>query len=554
MPIEVTDLVNELDADEVQQTQELLAQLMQEFNPRIDTKRGVLHDLLFYLEAVYAEKNGVEIDRLRRSQSLLEASQDPQLADAEIIDAIASNFLVTRKSGGTANGEITIVVSTLEPLTIAAGSVWEANGQQFVNAVAFAAVTAPEGVTSSTDRVLNPVGDGTYAFSIDVVAVEEGTAGLVLKNTLFVPQVTPLNFVKAFAASDFIGGSDSETNAELIDRLLEGVACKALSGSVSMNAALRAQEDFKDVMATSIIGFGDSEMIRDQHSIFPGSLGGRVDWYVRTQERVQRVGLVKTAVLVEKQPDGTGIWQFGIGRDDAPGFYDVLSVLPRGLLDATTLTIISDTRGMDLTSLGGDGFLPDLQTASEAAYSRFQTSVVRFQTLADEFDLDEYDVGEEEDFDVTLRALPLIGGIQSWASGRDVRNRAGDALIKSPVPCFVSVSFTIELAPGQESPDVEQIKTDIAQLINRRGFTGRLPTSAISDVIHNQLVGTAHTGAVDVLGEIRFPDGELRRVRTTSVLVIPNEPQRMVSPRTVAFFCSPDDIAISVETADMPLV
>lgn len=552
MAIEVTDLVAELDATKVQQQQEELAQLMADADPTIDTRRGVLHDVLFRNEAIYAEKNTEELDRLKRSQSLLEASVDPALADEETIDNIASNYNTTRKAGGVASGEIVIIVDTLEPLTIASGTIWESNGIQFTNTVVFNAVTSNAGVTGPNDRVLDPVGDGTFEFAISVVAVSEGASGLVVKDALFVPQTIPTTFVKSFAASDFTGGTDSETNAQLISRLLEGAACKALSGSTNMNAALRDQEAFADVLATSVIGFGDAEMVRDQHSLFPGSLGGRVDWYIRSQERPQNVGLTKLATLITKNPDGSSVWQLGIGRDDAPGFFDVSSVVERGSTATTSLNITSDVRSTDLTALDNDGFLPDIEDDVEGVYSRFQTAVIQFSPTGDEVDVSAMTEGDEVEYDITLRTMPLIKDIQDWASSRGVRNRAGDALIKSPVPCFVSVSFTILLPPGQASPDTGLIANDVAELVNRFGFTGQLPASSIADVVHNSLTGAAHTGAIDLLGDLRFPDGELRRIRTTEILMVPDEPQRMVSSRTVGFLTTPEDVAISVETADIP--
>jgi hypothetical protein len=554
MSIEVTDLVAELDVDDVQQQQEELAVLMQEANPTIDPRRGVLHDLLFYNEAVYASKNRKELERLKASQSLLAITEDPAIADADTVDAVLSNFRITRKDGSQATGEMTIVVDTLEALIIAEGSLWSANGAQFAATAAFSAVTGNANVTSANDRVLNPVGDGTYTFTIFVQAVEPGTTGLLVKDTLLVPSIAPRNFVRAYAASDFTGGRADETNAELLARLLEGVACKALSGSVSMNAALRDVEAFADVLATSIIGFGDEEMLRDQHSIFPGSLGGRIDWYVRSQEQAQRIGLTKTATLVDKQPDGSSTWQFGIERDDAPGFYDVVDVQPQDAANTVNLPVSRDTRSLDMTPLDNDGFLPDLADVAEGVFSRFQAAVIQFTATGEELDVSAIAEGDTLDFDVTLRAMPLISDIQDWASDRSVRNRAGDALIKAPIPCFVGVSFTIGQPPGYPTLDTDPIRSDVAELINRWGFTGKLPASAIANVVHNYLTGNAYIGAIDMLAEIRFPTGELRQLHTTETLEVPDEPSSMVTARTVAFLTTPDDIAISVVTLDVPEV
>jgi hypothetical protein len=551
MTIEVTDLT-ELDATDVQTVQETLAQLMAEYNPTLDTKYGVLHDLLFYNEAIYAAKNAEELARLRRSMSLLEIAQDPDLADDDLVDEVASNYRIERRAGTNAEGDVMIIVSELQTVAIPEGDVWEASGKQFTSPAAYTARTSSSNVQSSTDRVLTPLPDGNYAFSVKLVAAESGAASQVVQDTAFVPQSAPINFVQAYAAEDFVNGRDTETNDDLAGRAIEGMACKALSGSTNMSAALKDENQggFTGVIADSVIGFGDAEMLRDQHSIFPGSMGGRVDWYVRGQKQVQNVGIDKTATLVELTATGTSIWQFNVGRDDLPGFYDVKSVLPLGVTSATGYRIASDVRSLDMTALDNDGFLPDINATIEGVYSRFQAAVVQFEDT--DKAVADLTVGDTATYRVTLRGQPQIDEMQDWASSRGVRNRAGDALVKAPVPCFLRISFTIELHPGASTPDTDAIANNLADLVNTYGFTGVLPASAMSDVIHNSLTGRTHLSAIDIMGDIRRPDGTIRRLRTTEIYEVPDEPQYMTTGRTVAFFLDPADVAVSVQTADIP--
>lgn len=551
MSIEVQKF-SELSSDNIFQTEEFLAQLLGEENPSLDAKRGVLKELLLHYNAVYDEKNTEELDRLRRSSSLQEIQENPSLADDDAVDRIASNFRVTRNPGSEAAGSVRVVIDRLQPVTIAQGSIWESEGQQFVAATPFSAKTSQSNVISSTDRVLTPVGDGNYYFIIDLVATTVGEASAVKRNTVFVPQQPPLYFVTAYASEDFSGGVDEETNDDLSARLVMGAACKALSGSIHMSAALRSQTEFENVLADSVIGYGDAEMLRDQHSLFPGSYGGRVDWYIRSQRATQVIGVTKTATLVDTTEEGHGVWQFGVGRDEAPGFYDVNSITPAGEGEsAGSFEITEDIRSNDLTALSNDGFLPDLQSAVEGVYSRFQSAVIRF--IDDQSPLSGLTVGSStKSYDITLRAFPLIAELQEYASSRGVRNRAGDVLVKAPVPCFLRISFRVELKKGTEQPNLAQIKNDVAELVNTYGFTGRLPASAISDTVHDSLSGIQYLSAIDMLGDIRRPDGTTRRLRSTETLIIPDEQARMVSPRTVAFIVDPSDIAVTVVTAPIP--
>jgi len=551
MAIEVTSFT-ELSSDNIFQTEEFLAQLLGEENPSLDAKRGVLKELLLHYNAVYDEKNTEELDRLRRSSSLQEIQDDPSLADDDAVDRIASNYRVERNPGNEAEGSVRVVIDRLQPITIAQGSIWEAEGRTFIAETPFSAKTSQANVVASTDRVLTPVGDGNYYFIVDLVAVQVGEASAVKRNTVFTPQQPPLYFVTAYASSDFSGGVDAETNAALSERLIQGAACKGLSGSVHMSAALRAQTAFENVLADSVIGYGDAEMHRDQHSLFPGSYGGRVDWYIRSQRLPQLLSATKTATLIDVTADGYGVWQFGIGREEAPGFYDVTSIVVSGeSTTAGSFEISEDVRSNDLTALDNDGFLPDLQDSEEGVYSRFQSAVIRF--IDDRTSVTSLTIGTStQDYDILLRAMPLIEEMQDYASSRGVRNRAGDILVKAPVPCFLRISFRVELKQGTESPNVAQIKTDVAELVNTYGFTGRLPASAISDVVHNSLSGIQYLSAIDMLGDIRRPDGSVRRLRSTETLIIPDEPVKMATPRTVAFIVDPSDIAISVVTAPIP--
>jgi len=550
MTIAITDF-DDLTAVQVAQEQATLAEMMQESNPALKFLRGVLHDYLAYYGGVQAAKNVEEMARLQRSQSLNEVVEDPTLADDDTVENIASNFLVTRLPGTAAAGEITIIIDTFASVTIASGAVFEGNGQEFTTEHSVTARTSSALLASDTDVVLAPLDDGTYAFNIPVVAREAGIASRLTAGTLAVPQVSFTYYTTSYAAADFTGGADEETNAEMIERFRYGISAKALSGRTHMSAALREQSLFQNVISDSIIGLGDSEMIRDQHTIWPGSLGGRVDWYVRTQDIPQTTVLTKTATLVEKTADGKGIWQISFTRDEVPGLYDTTRIaLPTAAASVGTYEVLTDVRSVDLTALDNDGFLPDIDTAEEGAYSRFQAVIIRFKDV----DTDTVSLTinlSTASYSVSVRAMANLEEAQDYVSGRAVRNTAGDCLVKAPVPCFMQVSFVISMEPGQSAPDTATIATDLASLVNQIDFTGRLPASALSDVIHNHLAGNASVSAIDMLGRIRKPDGTFKLLHDTALLEVPDEPQNMVTSRTVAFILDPNDVAISVETADI---
>jgi hypothetical protein len=545
MGVEVTDL-DDLDSALVTQEIELLTEMLQEAAPEIDLRRGVVHDLVVYYGGVLGAKNQVEQDRLRRSLSLLEIQNDPTLADDDTVDQLASNYRVTRRPGSQAVGELTIVVSLAADVTIGVGSRFVANGLGFVTTAAYVARVDSGAVVLETDRILRTRRDGNYEFSVPVTAEAVGSAYELRAGTSVVSEDPPPGYVKAYVSDDFVGGVDADDNATLIARFVHGMSAKTLCTRDNMSALLR--ESFPDVVSDSIVGFGDAEMLRDRHTVFAVSMGGRIDWYVRTRPLYRRYSTTVEASLVELPGDGSAVWQISFGRDEFPGLYYV-SVLPGDADDFLgSLDVTLDSREADLTPLDGE-LVPDIVSAVEAEYSRFQAVVLRFRDPSPTAGLT---VGATAEYNAIVHAVEDLSAIQTLVSGRDVRHAAGDVLIKAPVPCFVSLSFTITVEAGQPEPDTGAIATDLADLVNHYGFAGRLPASALSDRVHNALGGRSSVSAIDMFARIRYPGGHWQVLRSSELLSVPDDPAVMVSGRTVAFYLDPADVSISVAEAQLP--
>lgn len=544
MTIKLRNL-NDLNTDDVAQNLTEVIARVQEQNPTLDLRRGVLHDLLAFYHALLATQLGANIKDYLSANSLDAIQRDPALADPALVDAVLSNFQVKRQPGTKAAGEVTIALSTNTTVIIAQGAVFQANGKRFLTEQVFTAKTEAGQINSSGDRLLTKVSDGRWVFTIPVVAADAGVSSLVRKDTLIVPETLPPNYITSFAASDFTGGRDAETNQALLARLQQGIAAKAPSNRVNMAAMLRADERFNRVVQTSIIGYGDAELIRGPRSILPINLPGRIDWYVRSEEQVVRKRLIKSAVLIEKTEDQRGIWQFSVDRNDAPGFYELANVrLPDMLGVSGGFTVALETRSLDLT---GSGFFPDVSGAIEGAYTRFQTAIVQFRDHLTS--TASFTIGVKKDYEVEARYVPLIGEIQDFISSRSVRSYGADVLVRAPVPCFVQLTLTINKRSGDADPDVNAVKAALAVAVNRVSFIGSLAASTLHDVIHGFLRNDMNVSAIDLFGRIRYANGSLRYLRSTEALTVPDEPGQMVSARTVQFFTAPEDIAIAVVSA-----
>jgi hypothetical protein len=545
MPLQIQNL-SELAPEQVEQMFQTLTQLMQERHPEVELTRGVFHDLVLYFNSVLNATVRANIDRVLQSKSLLKITQNPTLSEPELVDEVLSNFNISRGDGVRASGEATVVF--LQPTTtiIPASLRLSAEGLLFYPAEEFTAIPPGTAVTSAADRQMVPVGDGTYAVNITVVAVASGAGSNIKRGAKLVPDFSLNNALEIYATTDFVNGAEPPTNAEYIARLPDALAAKTIGGRASYAATIRKQPGFEKIKHVSVVGLGEPEQKRDQHSLFPISGGGRVDVYLQTYARYQTKDSTLQAVYIGESETEIGtIWQIKIDKNVAPGFYEITRVA--GIKDrgATGYQILLQTRGYNFED---EDFVPDIIGREEGAYSRYQTAVIRF------LDPNTSAAGltplqSKAYYSVTTALMPLVGQVQDYISSRDIRSRAADVLVRAAVPCFTKISFTIRKDASSVSPDLSAIKTALVEAIAEVGFSGQLHASVISGVVHKFLTGKQAVGAIDMFGRILRPDGEETFVRDSTILQIPHDPLRLVTGKTTAFLTTEDDIAISVSLA-----
>jgi hypothetical protein len=533
------------------------AQILGEKHPNLENRRGVVGQLVTGLDAILSGASSENVELLRQSMSLLEITENPTLADEDVVDAVISNYMLSRRAAQQATGEITIELSQLTAVTIAAGAIFTADGQQFTSDAAYNARTAAENVIEDTDRLITQVAADRWVFTINATAVEAGSAGLLKKDTAMVPLTAPPSFVKAYASTDFADGVDAQTNQELIDSLAGGIAARAWSNRDNIPSMIRnADPDvydmvtaaFPDIVAMSIVGHNDPEMVRDQHWLFPVSGGGRCDLYVRSQAQDQSLTLTKTATLIDKTADG-GIWQFSIGRDEAPGFYEVEKILVEGApADSSGYGVTEDIRALDLT---GDDYIPDLMTVLEGIYSRYQASTIRF--LDEDTATTALTVNSDtQSYTVTVSTMPLVKEVQQYVGERNIIWPAGDVVVKAAVPCFLSLNIQVQRLRTDVDVDTASIQSALASYVNKTGFITKLYAAELSCIVEGLLPANTSVGLTDMHGRIRRPDGTMRYIRDDTVLTVVDEPAFFTTGRTVVFILNTADISIEVTNADIP--
>ena len=235
--LDVLDL-STLDPALVAQVQQQLSERMAEQFPELETKRGVIHDIVLYLTAILGAEQRTRMELLRESSSLLAISQNPTLSDETIVDKALSNFRIdarARRAGHRHDHHR--AQHALAPVVVPAANRFSSGRHP---------VHARPGVRGADQRQRRsprpptacsvPLGDGTYAFSIPVTATDPGSAGM-LRRGAGLTTLDPIPyFVRAYAESDFTGGFDPETNAEMLARLQGGMAAQAWSNRVTIDA------------------------------------------------------------------------------------------------------------------------------------------------------------------------------------------------------------------------------------------------------------------------------------------------------------------------------
>lgn len=549
MPLEITTL-RELSTEKVAAMTATLSQLMQERHPEVELSRGVFHDLVLYFNSVLNAAVKENIDRVLQSNSLLKITQNPALAEDAIVDQVLSNFNVARNGGTAATGAATFIFLLPETTELPVDLAYVANDVQFRPSETFTILPPGSITTKANERVMIEVGDGTYAASVPFVAVTPGKAGNIKRGTKMLATSLPGNVGGAFATSDFVNGSDPRTNEEYLKELSAGLTAKTIGSRRSYEAFIRNNDAFKNLLHCSVLGCGDVEQQRDQHSIFPVSGGGKIDIYLQTAAYAQEVEHTLEATYVGIGESGT-IWQVAIPRNAAPGFYDIVRVAK--LTDRTSngYAVVQDIRGVDLAQIS---YAPDIVHIHEGVYSRYQTAIIRFEdsdTLSSGLTVNQ----SKALYTVTTRGMPLIGDIHDTLTSRDNRPRATDILIKAAVPCFTSISFNVRTETNEVISDavIAQMKAAVVEAVGQVGFAGQLHASVVAKAAHKFLTGRQAIGHIDMFGKLRRPDGTYAYLRDGTLLTIPNDPTRLVTGRTTVFLVGTDDVSISYSAAGFTL-
>ena len=543
MAIEFPSLTG-LSQEKVEQARALLVQSLREKSPSLEFRRGVIHDIIIHLESVIHAAQETYADKFRKSGSIKEISADPSIADNTLVDAVLSNFLITRKVSNRSTGSIIIKITDPVLLVVAQGSSFTYLGKSYSVTSSFATKTNALDVSFPTDRLLNYTGDGYYSFTVDVQSDDVGEVFSLPQGSPLSPNFTIPGFISAHALNDFFSGKAEETNKELLLRLKDGITSDGFSNKSAIASLIK--KNYPTVMDVAAIGFGDPEQIR-YHGIMPISEGGKLDLYIKSEGIPANINIDVSAVLIGFRVEGE-IWQASIPASKAYNFYDIVRVVKKAEESnfgvANGYGVLSISRSYDVTS-SGDTFVPEIEKPAEGSFSKYQTATVTF------LDTDNEGVsplGTRADYSLTLRYQRNVKEIQDFLNSPTVRPMSFDVLVKGAIPLDLKIAIIISNRDASYVVDTSVISYAVSSYVNNLKMNQPLYKSDIISVIHGLLESEQSVMSVDMRGKVTYPTGAVKYINAPDVLTIPNDTQNMVTSRTTAIFLNKSDVTVVVKS------
>ncbi len=300
--MDVLEYISNLSTNDVQNNLDTLKQIINELDPTIDTEDGPFHDLVLYYSSLFVTANQENINEALIGLDIHALLSDENNIDKDTIDKALANWLIYRKTGKTASGELKVIVSSISPFVVRSGSSFYANGIEFKTTDSYA--IRPPGVTKhKTDLILQSEGESRWSFLLPVISKAHGSKGNLIQGTKVQTQYNSIpNLLYIVVPTSFTNGADEESNLQVYNRLHHTLRSGGLN-----RATIEAELEGENI---SIIGAGDPEMQRDK--INGISSGGCCDIYVKKKDRLVAHLKDKLALTVKDLPLGNIILRAAI--------------------------------------------------------------------------------------------------------------------------------------------------------------------------------------------------------------------------------------------------
>jgi hypothetical protein len=488
------------------------------------------------------------IVKFAETNTLSKALESGNNSSPAIVDALLSNFSLSRRFGSVASGKIKLVVEGT-PTSLTVSDILEfstIDGLVFNPIQGYVASSSP---TSADElKIIHDASQRQSTVIIPAVAKSSGSVYNVEQYTPFtVSSTSAFQLISASAFSNFSGGSNDESNSEIINRLIPALSARNLASPLAIEQTLR--ERFPAIQQISIHGVNSKNMTRNSHNIFGIKTGCFCDVYVKTSPFFEEIVVEKIAEKIQwADPDlpelsnYIGKYMVKTSRDDAPGYYKVNRVTLNDDNILGSFLILDSIKNINTASLDGTN-QNYINNIVEGNYSSFIEEYIIFDPIDD-----PNPSGTSLTVKIYFEGIPQIKEIQDFVNGNDAQTALVDTLIRACIPCLIQIS-EIKVKVKAETTSAEQIQSIIVDYINSVDPKSQ---EIRADGIITALKTDSNIVSVDtpllITGKIIAPDldNTVVEVFSESTLVIPERLDLGFTKDNIGFFCRKSDIPVTV--------
>ncbi len=515
-----------VNTQDIQTAEQILIQNINDLHPDVDTRKGTAFRKLVIspTATLYA--------LIKEEISKLQSAYDIDLLDLEddsVLEAVLSNWFLTRDDGTKARGIIRIVLAEEETLIIEDGTtVSTENDIQFIIVGDHTYSPNPE---EDEEKIFFDAEESVFFVLAPVEAVAVGADGNISPNTILAgvdnSLLTGILFIESYG--QFSGGTDPETIEEFRSRVNESIVVRNLTSKKSIKATLKDQ--FPDIRKVVPIGYNDLEMQRDV--VFPTQVhtGGAIDVYTANAQfpvTVTKEAIISSPPIVEIFGKEAPVLRLKSVRLDFGGELVFLE-------EGSDYVVEQDSFNWYIN-------FTEALIASKF-YARFSTKELTRITLI------TGNLVQDESEYLNRRLLieydtdPVIHNIQSFMDEEETRVLMASYLSKTLAPIFLRVTLKY-----QGEVDETVLRQQISDYISGIDSENELVTVSKIVAIAESLGVKRVILPVEIEGEAVTNFGEIIPVFTTDELEIPEKSEFGYTAKIVQYYCHPEiDITLVKE-------
>ena len=456
---------------------------------------------------------------------------DIQSAEDRYAEQILRNYGLETQTAGPGSGYILMLTDSDEDLVVRKTVNFLTGPYTIVLSRDYIGTKDYSDVSSEIYLPLKKYNEEYYYMLVPGVTTQD-VLNPILPGTSLEPSQDVTGLVSAEVASPFLTTRKSRTLDDLKEEVVNGVSAKIMAGPAHIKALLEESEEIA-VLDSSVVGMNDVEMLRDNKNIFGASSGGYVDIYTKTAEYAHSKEITKKAQRLSQDR-----YSVFINKDDAPGFYNINSVIYGDNTKTTDMDMFSYTFGVDQSEAQFESYFPETK---DARFSSYQNCVVEFDYPGIPEDV------TEPLFTLEVSYMPDIALVQDFVSDPETRTPSADYVVKAAVPVFMSIEVVVSYNITGDRPDEQIIKNKVAEVVNsvpqgQKFLSGAEIACAIQEEYPESVVKLP----IVLDGFIFDNAGDIIYERSLNTLVVPSLPERGVTYRTAVFMVNPSNVDVRI--------